>query len=291
MGTGGYRIIKFRGRYWVFSNSYDSYPKGLGKSLVDRIPKDPKGYQKWLQDERASFAKWDALLQEFLTVQPEDLAALRSPQSEEDSQEPWHIAFDERLEYIPPSHHCDYGDEWVYIIDLDLEVISVDHGAHFRLDRVSHQNDQWMQALAFDRDSNRLALPQYIDEDCVASLTVKPEDFALNACQYWKTLNTRVVTPNRARIESTQPTVNRLRRLCFDSFDFNENWSLTVALLGWTAKAMPFREVRTFSILFQLSALFVFIDDLCIYKRGELNGQRNQSLHIDRFGSQQANLP
>lgn len=47
MGTRGYRIIKFRGRYWIFYNHWDSYPEGMGNSLVEGVPEDPEEFQKW----------------------------------------------------------------------------------------------------------------------------------------------------------------------------------------------------------------------------------------------------
>lgn len=50
MGTRGFRIIRFRGRYYIFYNHWDSYPEGMGKSLVDQIPQDPDEYQRELID-------------------------------------------------------------------------------------------------------------------------------------------------------------------------------------------------------------------------------------------------
>lgn len=45
MGTRGLRIVRFRGRYFVYYNNYDSYPKGLGRQLVGGIPADPEQYK------------------------------------------------------------------------------------------------------------------------------------------------------------------------------------------------------------------------------------------------------
>jgi len=39
--------------------------------------------------------------------------------------------------------------EWVYIIDLDRELFSVNNGAHFRLDQISKLN--WPEALGEGR--------------------------------------------------------------------------------------------------------------------------------------------
>jgi hypothetical protein len=45
MGTRGLRIIRFRGRYFVYYNNYDSYPEGHGRELASNIPTDPEQYK------------------------------------------------------------------------------------------------------------------------------------------------------------------------------------------------------------------------------------------------------
>jgi hypothetical protein len=45
MGTRGLRIILFRGRYFIYYNHYDSYPEGLGQTLVCEIPLERQKYQ------------------------------------------------------------------------------------------------------------------------------------------------------------------------------------------------------------------------------------------------------
>jgi len=47
MGTKGFKVIKFRGRNWIFYNAFDSEPEGLGESLVDNIPMNTEEYQIW----------------------------------------------------------------------------------------------------------------------------------------------------------------------------------------------------------------------------------------------------
>jgi hypothetical protein len=46
MGTRGLRIVRFRSRYFVYWNQYDSYPEVLGQMLVDQIPTDPEQYKR-----------------------------------------------------------------------------------------------------------------------------------------------------------------------------------------------------------------------------------------------------
>lgn len=45
MGTRGYRIVRYRGRYWIYYNHYDSYPEHLGAGIVAGVPVDPKEYE------------------------------------------------------------------------------------------------------------------------------------------------------------------------------------------------------------------------------------------------------
>jgi len=48
--------------------------------------------------------------------------------------------------------------EWIYNIDLDLEVFSVDHGAYYRLNKIPRQRE-WINALAYNDANYRLARP------------------------------------------------------------------------------------------------------------------------------------
>ena len=48
MGTRGFYIYRFRGRYYTMYNYLNSYPIGLGSSLLAFIPEDPEKYQRML---------------------------------------------------------------------------------------------------------------------------------------------------------------------------------------------------------------------------------------------------
>ena len=45
MGTRGLKIVRFRGRYYIRHNQYDSYFEGLGAEIVASVPFDPEEYQ------------------------------------------------------------------------------------------------------------------------------------------------------------------------------------------------------------------------------------------------------
>ncbi len=45
MGTRGLLIVRFRKRYYIQYNQFDSHFDGLGAKIVARIPSDPEEYQ------------------------------------------------------------------------------------------------------------------------------------------------------------------------------------------------------------------------------------------------------
>ena len=249
MGTRGFRIVKFRGRYWIFYNHWDSYPEGLGKGLVGSIPTDPDGYRKWLQSQRENYAKWDSLLQDFLTIQPEDLHKL---QSDEPLLPSFWAAFDERLfENAPPSYLSafddEFGIEWIYTIDLDQEVFSVDNGAHFRLDQIAKmgQSGQWIKALFLANRSQRFLLPHLVPAESVATLAIDPPCFT--ATTHYGTLRTRLVKPKTLdHISAPYLTGPRFRWMLFNCFQESQQEYLSLSLLGWQAQDLPFRELAFF---------------------------------------------
>ena len=122
---------------------------------MESIPEDPEQYRKWLQSQHDLYTKWDSLLEELLTIQPEDLRKLHSG---EPDMSVFHAAFDERLHKdAPPYYQSGFNDlsiGWTYTIDLDREVFSVDSRAHFRLNHVP-RNDQWNEALFIDNEGTK----------------------------------------------------------------------------------------------------------------------------------------
>jgi len=193
-----------------------------------------------LESQRALFAKWDSLLYKLLCITPENLATL---ESDETRVGVWHEAFDERIENGTPVYHSGYNDmniEFTYTIDLDLEVFSIDHAAHYRLDHIP-RNGQWIKAMSEDGDGYRFVLPQDVPKESIASLTVEVEDFPSNVSDYWNDLKTREVKPKRF-----YSTSSKLRWLLFRIFQHSQLNHLSVTLLGWTAQDLAFREIAFF---------------------------------------------
>ena len=242
MGTRGLRIIKFKGRYWIFYNRLDSYPDGLGDWLVENIPTDPEEYQKWLQSQRDFFGKWDSILQDILTIQPEDLYKLLH--LDEPQTHLIHAAFDERLYGDAPSYYQsrfnDIWIQWIYTIDLDREIFSVNNGAHFRLNRIPVG---WSKALFTDDTGHTFLLPQRVPTESIATLALDPPGFT-TYIEYEK-LQTRLV---KSKSPNHIPHVigPRLRWMLFDAFQKTKRAELSASLLEWQVQDLPLRELAFF---------------------------------------------
>ena len=133
MGTRGLRVIRFRKRYYIFYNRLDSYPEGLGTDVAVEIPGDAAKYQEWLAAQRETAAEWEAFYEEFLSVQPGIEKPTESP---------------EFMQHQFPSSLAPLNDtfiEWIYTVDLDREIFSVNNGAHFKLEQVPHID--WIKSL------------------------------------------------------------------------------------------------------------------------------------------------
>ena len=243
MGTRGYRVVKFKGRYWIFYNHWDSYPDGLGDWLVQSIPADPEGYQKWLQSQRDLFGRWDSILQTILTIQPEDMYKLNS---DEPQTHIIHATFDERLQGDAPSfYQSAFNDlfiEWVYVINLDREIFSVNNGAHFCLNQIPAE---WSTALFTDDMGHTFLLPQLVPTESVATLALDPPGFS-TSIQYEK-LQTRLVNVKSLDHISPDRIIGpRLRWMLFNSFQKTKQADLSVNLLDWQVQDLAFRELAFF---------------------------------------------
>ncbi|MCJ1394015.1 hypothetical protein MMC18_006892 [Xylographa bjoerkii] len=180
MGTRGYYAYRFRGRYYILYRNFDCYAQGLGVWIVQSIPQDSDGYQKWLNAQRAKFAKWEQILdQEILSISKARLQGLHfSSVVSSDGQ--LHAApslpalLDDRLEAaLLPCFRVPKKDLWIeytYTIDLDREVFTMDNGIHFFFNKIPR--DVWVQSLGFDDQWQRLAFPSLLPPDCIADLAV-----------------------------------------------------------------------------------------------------------------------
>ena len=156
MGTRGLRVVRFRKRYYQFYQQFDSYPEGLGSEVAASIPADAVKYQEWLATERKAKEEWEAVYEAFLTVKPGNKVTADLP---------------EFMQQQPPSLLAPLNDlyiEWIYTVDLDREIFSVNNGAHFKLDQVPHID--WISSLTQGGLGDLISLPGAIPPEAVMSL-------------------------------------------------------------------------------------------------------------------------
>ena len=175
MGTRGLHVVRFRKRYYQFYQQYDSYPTGLGSEVAATIPTHAVKYQEWLTYERKSAEEWEAIYEAFLTVKPGNEVTADLPQF---------------MQQQPPSLLAPLNDtwiEWIYIVDFDREVFSVNNGAHFKLDQVPHID--WINSLASGGLGDQISLPGTIPLEAVTSLVAERTFQTSNLSQKLSDLN------------------------------------------------------------------------------------------------------
>lgn len=262
MGTRGYKIIRFRGRYYCFYNHFDSYPDCYGAGLVSEIPSDPEEYQKWLAKQRAKASEWDSALENFLHVKrlnaqerkDQDLNDQQSDTASEASEGAllhWSYNVGGEVEELPlPSYKPIFNDlfiEWVYVVDLDREIFSVDHGAHFKMGYIPRLG--WIDALAKTDNGDRLLLPDLLPENATTSLVIRSDFPDVELVLLYEELNIEIVTPKG--ISGFHPAQRHEPLFCarvFQCFQRVQTQVLAHLLLGWRPDDFPFREIA-FTIL------------------------------------------
>ena len=175
MGTRGLRVVRFRKRYYQFYQQFDSYPTGLGSEVAATIPTDAVKYKEWLATERKSAEEWEALYEAFLSVKPGNENPANLP---------------EFMQRQVPSLLAPLNDtwiKWIYIVDLDREVFSVNNGAHFKLDQVPHID--WINSLASGGLGDQISLPGTIPPEAVTSLVSERTFQTSNLSQKLSDLN------------------------------------------------------------------------------------------------------
>ena len=118
------------------------------------------------------------MTEEVLVLTPADLQMVRLEHQKRPARRGSLLArkgfrnsLDDRLNKLPAffSPTNNLFIEWSYVIDLDLDVFSVDMGAHFWLQKIP---GAWETALVLDGAGGRTVDLSAVPADCVASLTV-----------------------------------------------------------------------------------------------------------------------
>ena len=257
MGTRGYRNVRFRGRYYRFFNSHDSGPGEYGSDIVDEIPIDPEEYQKWLAKQRAKASEWASAFEKFLDAKRPVAKETKDQEFDDEISEPasevsegallhWNYDVGGNVDELPlPSYMPNFNDkfiEWVYVIDLDREIFSVDHGAHFKLGNIPRSG--WIDALYKTYKEHRLVLPDLLPDNAVTSLVVTPDLPDVQLMRLYEELDIEIVTSDG--INGFHPAQRHEPLLCariFQIFQRTQERVLAHLLLGWKPDDFAFREL------------------------------------------------
>ncbi|KAE8352822.1 hypothetical protein BDV28DRAFT_134461 [Aspergillus coremiiformis] len=254
MGTRGLLFIRCRGRYFVYYNQFDSYPEGLGDAIVQNIPEDPEKYHEWLESMRKQFS---ALVQK-RDEQYLPLALSNSPEPEDSTSDclaqrymKSFLAIDDRLQIPPvqtllPKLWEGPMIEWMYTLDLDRELLGVDHSVYFKLSRIPH-GGHWHQYLGLD-DQGRRVLEKDTPEDIIGDVTWTPRVKGESKAKY-DALDIEEM-PSTAFIGASDTPLPREALLLniFACLQSNFRKLLDVSLLQWTPECFSFREIA-FAVL------------------------------------------
>ncbi|CAF9921505.1 MAG: hypothetical protein ALECFALPRED_001813 [Alectoria fallacina] len=259
MCTRGYSIIRYRGRYYCFYIGTDSMPDDLGTRIVNEIPEDPQAYQAWLATKRAKAAKWDKAVQDSLKVKRdyinngEDEDCSQGSEISSNKFSPWQLHgpdVDRFPSYVPWFN--DTFNEWVYVVDLDREVFTVDHAVHFKLDKIPRHD--WANALGFSDSGERILLPCFVPEESITDLLLRLDPPAAENLRMYTDLNAKMVTAKD--INDFPPSLRHgpiLYARIFQMYQRQQKLVLSHLLLGWEPSELHFREM-VYAILCLASA-------------------------------------
>jgi len=262
MGTRGYRVTRFRGRYYRFFNRLNSYPEGLGEALVNEIPIDSKAYQQWLLEQRREALEWHDTIERFLCKKRPDYEddnintndevddVEEDVESTTEDEYPWGVDTAILPDFTPAFN--DVFIEWVYTIDLDKEVFTIDNGAHIQLSQI--RSTAWIDALAHGRYGDRLLLPSSVPQEAITDLVVKLPSPSASMLQLYENLDVSIVEAQGLNVfPPTQRHGALFRAGTFYIFQSAYKDTLSAILLAWSPHELHFREIA-YAILCLASA-------------------------------------
>ncbi|KIW22033.1 uncharacterized protein PV07_12573 [Cladophialophora immunda] len=175
MVTRGFHIVLCGRRYFVYGYDGDAYPSGLGRNIVDDIPNDERLYQDWLQREREKVKCYVADLEKTaFTVTKSTLAKGRSSETLQDTYEPTWSLIDGLTSL--PSSLCDVErHEWIYLVDLDSELFSINNWMVFELDDIPR--DRWIPAVLHGEGEERDGQKRAFELCPEAGWRIDPPDY------------------------------------------------------------------------------------------------------------------
>lgn len=253
---GGYQAYRFHKRYYTITTTYSmlnsvlASGQNLGTWLISHIPSSHPEYLSWLAAQRSQLSEREKLWEEHLAVQPS--------------------AFESRNPMATHAHHEDEGAprwfipshvDWVFIMDLDRQVLDVGDGLQFTLEKMPHID--WAGIIEVRRKAAKVGLLHELFPgkrgETVLPLTDQREWEGASGCEEklledsvmdeYRDPARRIVTPKSlADIPWRRRHGPILRLLLFSVWSSYVELPLSTTLPQWDAEDAPFQEIA-FTIL------------------------------------------
>ncbi|OGM49050.1 hypothetical protein ABOM_002343 [Aspergillus bombycis] len=248
MVTRGLVFIRCHGRYFVYYNMYDSYLEGLGEAIEQQIPANVEKYHEWLESMRKVFAVLvQKLKAQYLPLTIPDFPSHGgSTSSLAQRYMKSFLAVDDRLDMPPMQtllpHLWRSCIDYMYTLDLDRELLGVDHSVYFKLSEIP-RGGRWHQYLDWDENRFRMVLrgdtPQNILGDAALKPSINSEARAKYDAIAIELMPSEVcfgssgtLPPRAALLLSTFSCIHSSFKELLDPF-----------ILEWTPESFSFREI------------------------------------------------
>ncbi|KAJ0420131.1 hypothetical protein BJY00DRAFT_313347 [Aspergillus carlsbadensis] len=245
MGTRGLLFIRWKGRYYVYYNHYDSYPEGLGEAIVENIPVTPEEYQEWLENTRQTYTRLSDQFEEHILPISPDFLQPDGITSREDRYFRSYLAVDDRLEERPALALENYtGDlfiEWTYTIDLDRELLVVNQSAIFQLAKLPHCPG-WHEFLERDHLGRTILAaqtPSRLIGDAANNIQVGG-DLRAKSASFDLKIDSLEVLEKSIHCRSPRVTILTLTILYICR---EYRGPLDASYMDWSSASFPFREI------------------------------------------------
>ncbi|RSL40667.1 hypothetical protein CEP54_016051 [Fusarium duplospermum] len=224
MGTRALEIVRFNKRYYIRYHRLDGYCRGLGTKIVARIPTDTQAYREWLQRKRDRYVEHERRLEEHIYS--------RCGESDSEQDDASFCQFVLLPSELPQLNQLDF--EYVYILNLDCEVFTVNFGAHWKLSSIP-RDDVWRLAMADSMYAYKPTLSlDACPEEMMASLALEysRRDAKLD-------FDSRVVNP---MVEINNPGQALLARVLTEVLLKHKDEIIRFGR-EWHPSSFPFREL------------------------------------------------
>ncbi|KAB8218790.1 hypothetical protein BDV33DRAFT_192439 [Aspergillus novoparasiticus] len=237
MGTRGLVFIRCHGRYFAFR-----------EAIVHQIPENDGKYHEWLESMRKVFTRFVQKLEEqyIPLVIPDSRKQDGLTSSLAERYMKSFLSVDDRLE-MPPiqtllPHLWGSDIEWMYTIDLDRELLGVDHSVYLKLSKIPREG-RWHQYLDVDENRRRRVFQEETPGSIVGDVALKPsinsdlraryncigiEPMSLKGFHS----STDTLLPREALLLSIFSCIHRSFKKLLDPF-----------ILEWTPESFSFQEI------------------------------------------------